>query len=104
MSPQPRSGAIRRSCFTSSIAVQSLIYSTDVVSTENHLVHLVYASFTLGDKIFFSEAPVHLFNANIIKSDFLMRLIESTEMLRNLPFPNIFYYKKFGFPDSQGNH
>lgn len=68
--------------------MQSLIDSPDVVSTENHIVHLVYTSFTLGDKIF------------LIKSDFLMRLIESTEMLRNLPFPNIFYYKKFCFPDS----
>ena len=51
---------------------------------------------------FFSEAPVHLFNANIIKSE---HLIESIEMPRNLPTSNIFHYcKKFCFPDSQGNH
>ena len=48
-------------------------------------------------RFLFSEASVHLFNANIIKSDFLMRLIESTEMLRNLLFLTYFITRNSAF-------
>lgn len=90
------------SCFNSDIAVQSLINSPDLVAAEYYSVHLLYACFIRGDKIYIyiffwspSTRRVHLFNANRIKSEFLMGLIESIEKPRNLP--STIFLLKFHF-------